>query len=244
MRVPLEPLPWPGATAVQVQVQDGESWSDAGTYSEVGSFPRYVDFVDVVREFTSLPTFRHRWMVGSFSAEWSGPWEVGSVAPDYIWVADLRDLSDSQYVSGASTVALADAVRAARALLDGNLGPFTTSKAGWPEAIRLAMRMQVEFSLMMESPESVTFFSGLSGETIGSYSYSRGEQHFKDGADMTDFLGSVPDHVKTILDPFVVNTRAQTGVYRSELPQIFEDQKFAKLPPKVEESRWRREGVQ
>ncbi|MCY3595545.1 MAG: hypothetical protein OXH01_09970 [Bacteroidetes bacterium] len=240
VRVPLEPLAWPGATAVQVQVQDGDSWTDAGSYSDVGAFPGYVDSVDVVREYTSLPTFRYRWMVGSYSSEWSGSWSLGALAPLYIWVVDLRDLSDSQYVTGSSTVQLYAAIRAAKTLLDSNLGPFQTSKEGWPDAIRLAMRRQVEFQLMMESPDNITFFSGLSSEQVGSYSYERDMTH---AGDMTDYLGSVPDHVEAILDPYADNTRAQAG-YRTELPQIFEPQKFPKLPPKIEESKWRREGVQ
>ena len=241
VRVPFEPLGWPGATALQVQTLNGDTWEDAGTYTEVGTFPGYVDSVDVVRQYTSLPTFRYRWMVGSYSTEWSGSWSVGDLAPLYLWVVDLRDFSDSQYVTGATTAQLDEVIRAAKNLLDENLGPFTTSKEGWPDAIRLAMRRQVEFQLMMESPENMTYLTGLSKEVIGSYQYERNMTYT---TNMEDNLGSVPDHVKAILDPYITDVEAQTGVYRDELPQIFETQKFPKLPPKIEESRWRREGVQ
>lgn len=227
IRLPLIPLGWFGADAVEVQSQSGDDWTLAVEVSEdLGTFPDYVTSVEVEWKESSIPVLRYRWKAGQVTDTWSGAWSPGDLAPDYLFCVELTDVSRSQYVRSAKSHELQTHIGQAKRLLDLQLGPFTTTKEGWEDAIRRAMIAMVEFQLMTEDPQTLTFLTGLAEERIGSYQYERNTSY---AGNLEDHLGTVPDHVRAMLLDYI-DAEAGEFVAVTEL-EIFERETFPPVSP-------------
>ena len=214
VRLPLWPPSWAGADGLKVQstTDPDDTWTDVGTFRDIGTYPHHETnvLVDHAKTGTMLPWFRYAWTSGTdHQGEWSEPWRPGDLGPLWLYPVDIRDTaSTSRYTSQYSTVELAQLITQARERIIEGLGTtgegdiFDTDRAGFPEAIRLGMRRMIEWLLETEDPGAVTTATGLQQEKIGSYSYWRAETAAEAYGEA---LGSLPHHVEALLRPYLVS---------------------------------------